>query len=524
MLLECWTSRPVTNRMCAASRFSLCLISTGLLMGCGQSDPSSLSDAYAQYEPAAQWHQGNDRWDAAPAATISAPPAHTIEYPTAQSPEPQLVGMMRAPTSTTDDSQHSYWSFSTDLAGQTPLLVQLPPVVETQPQLPQPQEDLLTLQQLPQLLPPQEIHEHTDQEFAEQQEGQPPLELGKSSEFAESGGSLTEIETETIAEVEAPVTVEEPTAQERALTAILQDASTAATGVLTDSRVNELAKAKIQNAYALAGRSAFYAARQELIEVLRMISQEKDAKQGTPQRSAALAAGLRALREAEDFAPHGTQLEAELEIAVLCASHRTPVAQQADAGQLLPRLMMDRYLRYAQLQLAISVVGDPAGSMALHALGKISSQLGHLEAEKNQLADRHAVAYQQAALLSHSQNYLAAHELGVLLATSGHFAEAQRLLIAVASYEPNAVVYRNLARIEEKLGNTQQALANRAYAQQLSQQGATGTNNIQWVAPNQFAQAQGPAPRYVAAGRSAVGQQLLLPGSRHPTSQQTFRR
>ena len=289
------------------------------------------------------------------------------------------------------------------------------------------------------------------------------------------------------------------TEQQQLLDSLSQNSSAAVTGVLTDGRVNELAKTKIQHAYAMAGRGALYVARQELIEVLRMVSQAKDAQQGTPGRSKSLAAGLRALREAEDFAPRGTQLEAELDITVLCASHRTPIAKQADANNLLPRLMMDRYLRYAQLQLGVSVAGEPAGSMALHALGKLNSQLGRVEPEKNRLADRHAIAFQQAALLAHNQNHLAAHELGVLLATSGHYTEAEQLLQHVAARESNAVVYRNLARVQEKMGQSDQALASRSHAQQLSQQGVTGTSNVQWVSPNQFAQGGAPMTRYTAA-------------------------
>jgi len=341
---------------------------------------------------------------------------------------------------------------------------------------------------------------------------------------ANSGSDRSAVKTEIAATTEKwpdPTTPEsqqpilnELSEQEQLLASAWETCSPAATGVLTDGRINELAKVKIQHAYAMANRNAIYVARQELIEVLRMISQAKDAQRGTPARSQALAAGIRALREAEDFAPRGTQLEAELDIGVLCASHRTPVAQQGTSAQVLPRFVMDRYFRYAQLQLAMSVAGEPAGSMALHALGKIHSQLGRVEPGKNRLADRRAIAYQQAALFAHDQNYLAAHELGVLLATSGHFAEAELLLKNVAADQPNAVVYRNLARVQEKLGQPAQALANRDHARQLSQHGATGTNNVQWVSPDQFAQGNNTRnPRHVVA-QQPPAHKNVTPGNR----------
>lgn len=350
----------------------------------------------------------------------------------------------------------------------------------------------------------------------------PPLPLVP----AESGPLLTSpVETQTrVSELNSrpgetkslPMLVQ-LSEQEQTLAALLRDSSSAATGVLTDQRINELAKSKVQHAYKMASRGSLYVAREELVEVLRMLSQAKDAQQGSRARTTALAAGLRALREAQDFVPRGTQLEAELDIGVLCASHRTPVAGQLDLTRMLPRTMMDRYLRYAQLQLAMSVAGEPAGSMALHAMGKLNSQLGRVEPDQNLLADRRAIAFQQAALLAHNQNHLAAHELGVLLASSGHLAEARQLLTQVAAREPNAIVFRNLARIQDQLGQSTEAVASRDYALQLTQQGATGTNNVQWVSPTQFAETSGQAPRYVAAQQPPVNR-TPLPGSRRSAS------
>jgi len=248
----------------------------------------------------------------------------------------------------------------------------------------------------------------------------------------------------------------------------------------------------------MANRGGYYAARQELIEVLRMISHANDAQQGIRQRTEALAHGLRALEEAEDFAPRGIQLEADLVIDVLCASHRTPIAsqikEQIDSQEVLPHQMMNSYFRYAQLKLAAAVAGEPAGSMALHALGKLSTQLGHVEPEKHRLSQRQAIAFQQAALLAHRENYLAAHELATLLADAGHFIEAEKLLRHVALRDPNAVVLRNLSLVQKKLGLTRQATLNSALANQMAQRGASGTNNVQWISPQNFSRTGGTFP------------------------------
>lgn len=316
---------------------------------------------------------------------------------------------------------------------------------------------------------------------------------------------------EVVSELVTPTAID-PSEQERLLVErVIRDCSEAGTGVLTDARVDEMATTKIHHANALANRGAQYAARQKLIEALRMISQAKDAQQGDRQFTSALAAGLRALEEAEDFAPRGTQLEGELELGLITAAHRTPIAQQSDSSNMLPRQMMDRYFRYAQLKLAMSVADQPAGSMALYALGKVTSQMGEMEPQRHRLAHRRAVAFQQAALMSHSQNHLAAHELAVLLAESGHFAAAQDLLLKVSMQEPNATVYENLAQVQQRMGLTEQAKIGHALAAQLARQGAGSASQIRWLAPEEFIRTSGgPAQLTPSPGNGA------LPMTRRP--------
>jgi len=279
------------------------------------------------------------------------------------------------------------------------------------------------------------------------------------------------------------------------LQSVINDVSASSTTEVTNTRLDEMARSKIQRGYALANRRAYYSARRELIEVLRMISHAQDAQRGAPEQMVALAAGLRALDEAEDFAPNGTQLEAQLNLEIITAAHQTPIANQIDLAGRVPQQMIKLYLRYAQLKLAAAVTGEPSGSMALHALGKLNSQLGKEEPGRHPLAHRRAIAFQQAALLAHNQNHLAAHELAVLLAGSGHLVEAERLLSLVATREPNAIVYRNLAHVQQKMGNLPRAAASRAVAERLARQGASGNNHVDWLSPQQFARSTNTIPQ-----------------------------
>jgi tetratricopeptide (TPR) repeat protein len=284
---------------------------------------------------------------------------------------------------------------------------------------------------------------------------------------------------------------EDLSSEERHLLELITSESLCATtGTLTDAQLDQECRVKISAAYALSQRGAAYAAREELIGVLRLISQAKDAREDTRSRTESLAAGLRALEEAEDFVPRGSQLEAEMKLDVICAAHRTPLARELNLAATLPSKMMERYQRYAQIKLAMAVAGEPAGSMALYSLGKLNSLLAATEGEQHPLATREAVAFQQAALLAHNENYMAAHELGVLLAETGHFREAEHMLIQVAAERPDAVVFRNLARVQVALGNRKEAQLCQSEAARLAGQGRGPRPNVSWVSPHDFSRNQ----------------------------------
>jgi hypothetical protein len=291
--------------------------------------------------------------------------------------------------------------------------------------------------------------------------------------------------------IELPKYDEELSSEERHLLELITNESLGATtGTLTDAQLDQECRVKISAAYALSQRGAAYAAREELIGVLRLISQAKDARDETRTRTESLAAGLRALEEAEDFVPRGSQLEAEMRLDVICAAHRTPLARELNLTASLPAKMMERYHRYAQIKLAVAVAGEPAGSMALYSLGKLNSLLAATEGEQHPLAIREAVAFQQAALLAHNENFMAAHELGVLLAETGHFHEAEHMLVQVAAERPNAVAFRNLARVQEALGNHTAAQLCQSEAARLAGQGRGPKPNVSWVSPHEFSRNQ----------------------------------
>jgi tetratricopeptide (TPR) repeat protein len=278
------------------------------------------------------------------------------------------------------------------------------------------------------------------------------------------------------------------------------DDAPALVGSPTGAVVCKRAEAKIRRGYALMQRRATFAARSEFVEVLHLIAEAKDQKYGSPRRTVALANGLRAIDEAADFAPRAAAA-ARASVPLIVSAHRTPVGQETEARDLMPAQLADRYFQYAQLQLGAAVAGEPAGSMALHALGKLHTHLARTEPDNHPQAERAAFALQQAAILARDDNYLAAHELGVLLAESGHYNEAEQMLGDVAVRAPNDVVLRNLARVQRKLGREQLAVATEQQARALANPDGESAHGVVWVNPTTLARtgdATAP-PRAIAA-------------------------
>jgi tetratricopeptide (TPR) repeat protein len=300
---------------------------------------------------------------------------------------------------------------------------------------------------------------------------------------------------------------------------MLADAGPAVTGSPTGQVVCRKAEDKIRRASELSQRGALFASRNELLSVLEMIAEAKDEKHGAPRRAVALAAGLRALEEAGDFANRSASSPPSEGMEVILASHRTPVAKSPQAASLTPGQLADLYFRYAQVQLGAAVANEPAGSMALHALGKLYSQFAAIEPGTFPQADRRAFALQQAALLARPDNYLAEHELGVLLAESGHWDEAERTLVRVAQRRNNPVVLRNLARVQRQSGRIAYAEANERQATALAANSpALMQGPVAWMTPQQFVQA-GQSANF-ASGPAAVA---AAPNPSGPTVQSAAR-
>ena len=258
--------------------------------------------------------------------------------------------------------------------------------------------------------------------------------------------------------------------------------------------------------FELAGRNAVFAARSQFVVALRLLAQGLDTEHQTHAHSLALAEGLDAIREADDFIPRGARMEADLDLAVIVRGHRTPVLKQEHSVGLTPMLALKAYFTYAQKRLAAAVDNEVAGSMALHGLGKLHGAAARNPAIELAAAEPKAVAFFQAALLVYPRNLMAANDLGVLLAQAGHWAGARQVLEHAVAVNPQSTSWQNLAKVYRQLEDAPRArhaqqMADAAARLETARRGGVSRSDmVQWLSPGSFAgtlvdSRVGPAPR-----------------------------
>lgn len=249
-------------------------------------------------------------------------------------------------------------------------------------------------------------------------------------------------------------------------------------------RVNQMCG----RALVSAQRAAFYTARAELVESLGLIAQARDLQRGTGEHTAALASGLTAMKEAADFSPTAGKPATAIDVRQIAATHKTPLLRETKE-MISPLSAQQQYYNFAQQQLAIAVGGEPAASQPLYLLGKLQTALAGQDSRS--LAAPQAMVFYQASLAANSKNYLAANELGVLLAQFGQLPDARRVLLHSVSTRPHAEGWHNLAVVHERLGEAELArLATHEFrlaSGQSVQPKMAGGSRVEWVDARTFA-------------------------------------
>lgn len=242
---------------------------------------------------------------------------------------------------------------------------------------------------------------------------------------------------------------------------------------------------RVRHAIQLAEKGAMYASRKEFTSALTLISQARDIEYGTRQFSQSTAAGLEALKEANDFLKPGS---ATADLSRIVAGHKTPILKDLDVSDLPPSLAAQHYYDYAKVQLSAGIGRETVGSIALYGLGRIIVAGGGANSQQMEYTGP-AMALYQAALICEPQNFRAAHELGVLLASSGQLELARNMLLGSAHASPQPMMWKNLAVVHARLGEAQLAAEAQQKATVLEQTSPNAnTPAVQWVDPATFAQ------------------------------------
>jgi tetratricopeptide (TPR) repeat protein len=248
--------------------------------------------------------------------------------------------------------------------------------------------------------------------------------------------------------------------------------------------------------YGLAQRGMLYASRAELIQSLQLVAQALDVQANSTAHATALSAGLTALKEAQDFAPPAGRLAAVLDVIEITRTHKTPVLK--DAGEVSPVIAQQQYLGYAQSQLARAAGHEAVTSLTLFRLGKVQLAMAQQESDPQMLHGPQAMVFCQAAMAADERNFLAANELGVLMARYGQLQEARRLLLHSVSIQPKVEAWHNLSVVHQRLGEADLAKRAEHERQLLAQRSPAASSvagNIEWVDAKAFAaKSPGEAP------------------------------
>jgi tetratricopeptide (TPR) repeat protein len=254
-----------------------------------------------------------------------------------------------------------------------------------------------------------------------------------------------------------------------------------------------------------------FSAEVEFTQGLVLIAQALDAENHTQAHSKAVAAGLRALHEADDFLPRSGQTIVRVEDIV--ASHKTPVWSNARPEQVPPLVAMQRYYAYAQQQFSISGTRVPAAAMALYGLGRLQPALASENGVTKMTAGAKAMALYRATLDIDPNNYLAANELGVLYGRYGQWREAEGVLRRSIEIAPRPENWHNLADVLERTGDTAGANLARQQEQLARNSGhrpgwqtSADRAPLKYVDPETFIRASGgPDPDQMIAMENADG-------------------
>ncbi|MFO0912498.1 MAG: tetratricopeptide repeat protein [Pirellulales bacterium] len=259
---------------------------------------------------------------------------------------------------------------------------------------------------------------------------------------------------------------------------------------------------RTRHATEMAGRGAIYAAETEFLQTLKLISQLWDEREQGSQHSQALAVALTAFAEADHFNAALNNPVATTNVRALIDAHQTPVLKNYQGSEIPALFALQQYYEFAESQLTVAMGREPGASEALFGLARVYL-IQATEGDEAAVVAK-AIALFQVALAADPSNYRAANELGVLFARCGRTEQARQVLEHGVSISDEPEIWKNLAVIYERLGDTERSRQATARSEQTRESRSSAANplvsQVKWVDPNTFSQSPGhgfvsdPAP------------------------------
>jgi len=281
---------------------------------------------------------------------------------------------------------------------------------------------------------------------------------------------------------------------------------------------NQLVKRHIQAGFALAHRGAYYSAKREFEQALRVVAESLDAQQVDGKHGQQLTAAFDAIAEADEFFVDDPQTGGRQDLRNVAVTHRTPLLRDGKLEGMNQMTAMQAYYAYAQEQLNEAVGTEVIAAEALYGLGRTYTALAGADGAVSRLHGPKSLLMHQVAAQVNPNHPLAANELGVLLARFGQWEEAKQALLQAPKQQRLPECWHNLAVVHEHLGEKQLADAAERESMAVLQQRSTAQaapiqdNGVEWydvsaaeTMARQQAPAEKPTPR--AATRPASSYQ-----------------
>ena len=213
----------------------------------------------------------------------------------------------------------------------------------------------------------------------------------------------------------------------------------------TSAQIEARARERLEYGESLIRRKSLFAAREEFVLALITIARSYRTESNPGVYADRLAQGLTALEEANDFIVSRSMHKAH--------SHKTQLLSAADIASVSTSRAMDLYCGFAQSQIEQAIGHSPAGSEALHALGKLESRLPQANSSRSETSQTRALVFMRAALSVNPANALCSNDLGVLLYNMGRLAEAEEALKVSLGSSQTGLSWHNLASVHSEMAS-----------------------------------------------------------------------